>query len=202
VIDETSRDLLNEGVVATLPHVYKIAKCALRDLINGTQKSIVSEDIGALRNQSIIVTGESGAGKTEASKRVMAFMIAASESNILSETNTGTRTENFGAKIRDALLDSNLILEAFGNAKTVRNDNSSRFGKYIRLHYSNDDVIVSAYTKTFLLEKSRLSSVSPGERNYHVFYQVRLPDQPNLTTTQSVTPTMSSLAPAWQCCCE
>jgi myosin heavy subunit len=70
------------------------------------------------------------------------------------------------------LIESNVILEAFGNAKTVQNDNSSRFGKYIRLQYTSDNQLTSAYTETFLLEKSRLVTVGKDERNYHIFYQL------------------------------
>ncbi|CAM9121267.1 unnamed protein product, partial [Ectocarpus fasciculatus] len=77
-----------------------------------------------------------------------------------------------GARIRDVLVDTNIVLEAFGNAKTVRNDNSSRFGKYTKLQYTADDKLSSAHTQTFLLEKSRLTAVGAKERNYHVLYQV------------------------------
>jgi myosin-5 len=77
-----------------------------------------------------------------------------------------------GDRIRDVLVDTNVILEAFGNAKTVRNDNSSRFGKYTKLQYSADNRLMSAHTQTFLLEKSRLTSVGEQERNYHIFYQL------------------------------
>ena len=70
------------------------------------------------------------------------------------------------------LLESNIVLEAFGNSKTVRNDNSSRFGKYIKLQYTSDNQLLSAFTDTFLLEKSRLVSVGRDERNYHIFYQL------------------------------
>lgn len=74
-------------------------------------------------------------------------------------------------RIKDVILDSSVVFEAFGNAKTVRNDNSSRFGKYIKLQYTEDNGLISAVTETFLLEKSRLVSVGSNERNYHVFYQ-------------------------------
>jgi myosin heavy subunit len=81
--------------------------------------------------------------------------------------------EGFGDRIKKIILESSLLFESFGNAKTVRNDNSSRFGKYIKLQYEgNENKLVSAHTETFLLEKSRLVSVGKGERNYHVFYQL------------------------------
>jgi myosin heavy subunit len=120
------------------------------------------------RNQSIVVSGESGAGKTEAAKHVMSFLIEAN-----SELNRNLdAAADVGDAIRKVLLDSNCIFESFGNAKTVRNDNSSRFGKYIKLQYTEHKRLVSANTETFLLEKSRLVNVGTGERNYHVFYQL------------------------------
>ncbi|KAJ1461588.1 hypothetical protein M885DRAFT_584614 [Pelagophyceae sp. CCMP2097] len=116
------------------------------------------------KNQSVIISGESGAGKTEASKEVMRFLLA------LSATGGGSAVD-----VEAVLLRSNVVLEAFGNAKTIRNDNSSRFGKYIRLVYDADWRIAGAATDHFLLEKSRLVQVARGERNYHVFYQLLAP---------------------------
>jgi myosin V len=133
------------------PHVYRVANHAFNCVMEGKS------------NQSVIVSGESGAGKTEASKYVMQFLITANES---------MASSNIGEDIKQVLLESNTILESFGNSKTVRNDNSSRFGKYIKLQYNSDDCLISAFTETFLLEKSRLSHVGTGERNYHIFYQM------------------------------
>ena len=135
----------------TTPHLFRIANNAFKNISK------------AIANQSIIVSGESGAGKTEASKYVMQFLITANES---------MASSNVGEDIKQVLLDSNVIFESFGNAKTVRNDNSSRFGKYIKLQYNSENCLISAYTETFLLEKSRLSYVNRGERNYHIFYQL------------------------------
>ena len=141
------------------PHVYAIANNALRETI---RTKFDDED---KVSQSIIVTGESGAGKTEASKHVMNFLTLA---------NKETSPDNGDAaeKIKNIILDSNSIFEAFGNAKTVRNDNSSRFGKYIKLLYTADNHLWAAHTETFLLEKSRIVSVGKDDRNYHIFYQL------------------------------
>jgi myosin-5 len=118
------------------------------------------------------VSGESGAGKTEASKQVMHFLIAANDFAMARAEVSKGEAEDTGDRIRRVLTESSVILEAFGNAKTVRNDNSSRFGKYINLQYMADNQLVAAYTETFLLEKSRLVSVGRDERNYHVLYQL------------------------------
>lgn len=98
----------------------------------------------------------------------MRFLIAVNDASL----NTSRGGIDIGARIRDVLVDTNIVLEAFGNAKTVRNDNSSRFGKYTKLQYTEDNKLSSAFTQTFLLEKSRLTSVGAQERNYHVLYQV------------------------------
>lgn len=152
---------------ATPPHVYKIANFALVELLYGKRSGF---DKNTPSNQSIVVSGESGAGKTEASKHVMNFLIAADQEIKSTPTNNNVQ-EDLGDAIKKVLVESNIIFEAFGNSKTLRNDNSSRFGKYIKLQYSSDNRIISAYTETFLLEKSRLMNVGAGERNYHVFYQ-------------------------------
>lgn len=151
--------------VATKPHVFKVANNALVAMLYG-KKSL--HEHTAPRNQSVIVSGESGAGKTEASKLVMNFFIAADGE---SHHDPNSHSNELGDKIKQVLVESNVIFEAFGNAKTVRNDNSSRFGKYIKLQFSDNNRLISAFSETFLLEKSRLMSVGQGERNYHVFYQ-------------------------------
>lgn len=143
------------------PHVFAIANNALRAMV----KTLLEE--GEKVSQSIIVTGESGAGKTEASKQVMKFLTRSNTENVSFEG-----AEETAEQIMKVILDSNSIFEAFGNAKTVRNDNSSRFGKYIKLQYTADNQLWSAQTETFLLEKSRLVSVSKDDRNYHIFYQM------------------------------
>ncbi|CAK9002240.1 Unconventional myosin-IXb (Unconventional myosin-9b) [Durusdinium trenchii] len=137
------------------PHLFTVASRALAALQEAP-----------LEEQTIIINGESGAGKTEASKYIIRLLghLSASEGASF-------------AKIQDQIIETNLLLEEFGNAKTVRNDNSSRFGKYIRLEYqgtSSDDPtparLGGAHISYFLLETSRLVSRSDRERNYHVFY--------------------------------
>ncbi|CAM9404599.1 unnamed protein product [Scytosiphon promiscuus] len=136
------------------PHVYAIADKAYRNMTTPTTEY-------GQRSQSIMVSGESGAGKTETCKIIMKYLAilgnAAGDGNKL-----GT--------IEKRVLKSNPILEAFGNARTVRNDNSSRFGKYIQLLFSDRGKLAGAAIKTFLLEKIRVVKQSRLERNYHIFY--------------------------------
>ena len=111
------------------------------------------------KSQSLVVSGESGAGKTEVNKQCMNYLVwrACEESNDLA-----TR-----------ILESNPVLEGLGNAKTVRNNNSSRFGKFVTLRFDEKHKLVGAEVQTFLLEKSRVvSTTASGERNYHVFYHM------------------------------
>ncbi len=154
------------------PHIYKLSNDALKNLINNGTDSEYSKI-----NQSVIVSGESGSGKTEASKYVINFLIQANEVSVAANSNNSNNSASvdsttFTSVIKNILVESSTILEAFGNSKTVRNDNSSRFGKYIRLEYSDNNQIISAFTETFLLEKSRIVIVNADERNYHVFYQL------------------------------
>ncbi|EPX73018.1 myosin type-2 heavy chain 2 [Schizosaccharomyces octosporus yFS286] len=131
------------------PHIFRVADIAYRNLLEREQ------------DQSILVTGESGAGKTETTKKVIQYLTAI----------TGTST-NDSQLLENKILDTNPVLEAFGNAQTVRNNNSSRFGKFIRIEFSIDGSIVGANLDWYLLEKSRVTNPSPNERNYHIFYQL------------------------------
>ncbi|KAG6601064.1 Myosin-1, partial [Cucurbita argyrosperma subsp. sororia] len=126
------------------PHVYAITDTAIREMIR--------DEV----NQSIIISGESGAGKTETAKIAMQYLAALGG----------------GSGIEYEILKTNPILEAFGNAKTLRNDNSSRFGKLIEIHFSETGKISGANIQTFLLEKSRVVQCTEGERSYHIFYQL------------------------------
>ncbi|XP_065019481.1 myosin-1-like isoform X4 [Musa acuminata AAA Group] len=126
------------------PHIFAIADTAFNEMMRDGV------------DQSIIISGESGAGKTETTKFAMQYL-----------ADVGG-----GGSIEDEVLQTNSILEAFGNAKTSRNDNSSRFGKLIEIHFSAAGKICGAKIQTFLLEKSRVVQRETGERSYHVFYQL------------------------------
>ncbi|XP_068614701.1 unconventional myosin-VI-like [Brachionichthys hirsutus] len=127
------------------PHVYAIADKAYRDM-------------KVLRmSQSIIVSGESGAGKTENTKFVLRYL---------------TTTYGSGQDIDERIVEANPLLEAFGNAKTVRNNNSSRFGKFVEIHFNEKDAVVGGFVSHYLLEKSRICMQSNDERNYHIFYRL------------------------------
>ncbi|KAL3508613.1 hypothetical protein ACH5RR_028014 [Cinchona calisaya] len=127
------------------PHVYTIADTAYNEMMR--------DEV----NQSIIISGESGAGKTETAKIAMQYLAA------LGGGSSGIECE---------VLQTSCILEAFGNAKTSRNDNSSRFGKLIEIHFSAVGKICGAKIQTYLLEKSRVVQLARGERSYHIFYQL------------------------------
>lgn len=111
------------------------------------------------------VSGESGAGKTETSKLLMQYL--AWMGGYLEDGAVAG-----GRSVEQQVLESNPLLEAFGNAKTVRNDNSSRFGKFTEIQFNADGRISGAAIRTYLLERSRLVNVNDPERNYHVFYQL------------------------------
>ncbi|KAJ7758858.1 P-loop containing nucleoside triphosphate hydrolase protein [Mycena maculata] len=121
------------------------------------------------KGQTIIVSGESGAGKTESAKLVMRFIAAPKSPRINSDMNSFV---DGASQVEQQIQATNPILEAFGNAKTTRNDNSSRFGKYIQLLFDTNRQIVGARVRTYLLERSRLSYQTQTERNYHIFYQL------------------------------
>lgn len=135
------------------PHVYAIADRSYRQMMAEGRKS-----------QSILISGESGAGKTESTKIVMLYLTTLGAGNTAgSEADLSTM---------DRVLQSNPVLEAFGNARTLRNDNSSRFGKFIELGFSRAGHLLGAKVQTYLLEKVRIAFHASGERNYHIFYQL------------------------------
>ena len=136
------------------PHVWAIAASAYLELSNSKQ------------NQACCISGESGAGKTVNTKTCMSFLTGMNE---IFGTKTD-RVSNDEYKIEDKILMCNPILEALGNAKTVRNDNSSRFGKYISLYMKNK-IVIGASVESYLLEAIRVTTPNKSERNYHVFYQ-------------------------------
>ncbi|KAK7419519.1 class II myosin [Neonectria punicea] len=138
----------------TKPHIFAMADEAFRNLVEEGE------------NQSILVTGESGAGKTENTKKVIQYLAAVAQS----ESFTKSKTPD--SNLSQQILRANPILEAFGNAQTVRNNNSSRFGKFIRIEFSRNGAICGAFIDWYLLEKSRVVRINPHERNYHIFYQL------------------------------
>ena len=129
------------------PHVYAVADHSYRAMKNSGS------------GQSVIISGESGAGKTETSKIVMRYLAVVG----------GTMGDD---GLEGRMMRSNPILEAFGNAKTLRNNNSSRFGKFMKIEFDRDNLVCSASIDTYLLEKSRIVTHTPGERAYHSFYQI------------------------------
>ncbi|CAM0956684.1 unnamed protein product [Alopecurus aequalis] len=112
-------------------------------------------------SQAILVSGESGAGKTESTKMLMQYLAF-----------MGGKVETGGRSVQQQVLESNPVLEAFGNAKTVRNNNSSRFGKFVELQFDQNGKISGAAIRTYLLERSRVCQISDPERNYHCFYML------------------------------
>merc|ERR1719333_1969536 len=141
------------------PHIFAIAEGAYQ----GMQNSMI--------NQSILITGESGAGKTENTKKVISYFATICSS--------GKRKEG-EASLEDKIVQTNPVLEAWGNAKTVRNDNSSRFGKFIRIHFNSSGKLSGADMVVYLLEKSRLTYQQPLERCYHAFYNIMSDAVPDL----------------------
>ncbi|XP_017025613.1 myosin heavy chain, muscle isoform X29 [Drosophila kikkawai] len=136
------------------PHIFAISDGAYVDMLTNHV------------NQSMLITGESGAGKTENTKKVIAYFatVGASTKKDESQKNKGS--------LEDQVVQTNPVLEAFGNAKTVRNDNSSRFGKFIRIHFGPTGKLAGADIETYLLEKARVISQQSLERSYHIFYQI------------------------------
>ncbi|CAL8290473.1 unnamed protein product [Merluccius merluccius] len=140
------------------PHIYAISEAAYRSMLQDRE------------DQSILCTGESGAGKTENTKKVIQYL-----AHVASSHKTGTLGRNkepVQGELERQLLQANPILEAFGNAKTVKNDNSSRFGKFIRINFDVAGYIVGANIETYLLEKSRAIRQAKDERTFHIFYQL------------------------------
>lgn len=123
------------------------------------------------KNQTIIVSGESGAGKTVSAKYIMRYFASVEEESEL-ENKVGTEHKSDMSDVEKQILATNPITEAFGNAKTTRNDNSSRFGKYLEILFDQNTSIIGARVRTYLLERSRLVFQPLAERNYHIFYQM------------------------------
>ncbi|XP_041072615.1 myosin-1B-like [Carcharodon carcharias] len=135
-------------------------------------------------NQSILITGESGAGKTVNTKRVIQYFASVAASG---DAKKKEATSGIKGTLEDQIIQANPLLEAFGNAKTVRNDNSSRFGKFIRIHFGATGKLASADIETYLLEKSRVTFQLKAERSYHIFYQVTCNKKPELIEMLLIT---------------
>ncbi|CAA9999891.1 unnamed protein product [Nesidiocoris tenuis] len=160
---KTIKEYRNTHIIENPPHVYAITEAAYNSLIEESQ------------DQCILISGESGSGKTEASKKVLEYIAAV--------------TDHRGQvqPVKEKLLQCNPVLEAFGNAKTTRNDNSSRFGKYMDIEFNSLGDPVGGNILNYLLEKSRVVGQNPGERNFHIFYQLLEGGEPELMEALHLT---------------
>ena len=155
------------------PHVFAVADSAYRGMMRGLDfarnKNSIEEknESSALSNQSILVSGESGAGKTVTTKFLMQYL-----ADLSRKVHSESGKNNDKSSIEQRVLKSNPILESFGNARTLRNDNSSRFGKFIEMRFSDRGRLLGAYIDTYLLEKARIVGHTCGEQTYHIFYEV------------------------------
>uniref|UniRef100_H3AWW6 Myosin heavy chain 16 n=1 Tax=Latimeria chalumnae TaxID=7897 RepID=H3AWW6_LATCH len=145
------------------PHLFSISDNAYHDMLTERE------------NQSMLITGESGAGKTENTKKVIQYF-----ANIGSTGKPGADSKEKKGSLEDQIIQANPVLEAFGNAKTTRNNNSSRFGKFIRIHFGTTGKLAGADIESYLLEKSRVISQQAAERGYHIFYQILSGRKPEL----------------------
>lgn len=167
--EETKREITMKKYKESEPHIFAVANEAYRCLLSNRE------------NQSILITGESGAGKTENTKKVIEFLTFVANPGM-----KGFYTNPETNSIDSLLLSSNPILEAFGNAKTVKNDNSSRFGKFIQLKFKGGN-ISGARIEKYLLEKSRIIHQNSNERSYHIFYYLLSGGSPHLLTSLGLT---------------
>ncbi|XP_036610529.1 myosin-2 isoform X2 [Trichosurus vulpecula] len=153
------------------PHIFSISDNAYQFMLTDRE------------NQSILITGESGAGKTVNTKRVIQYFATIAVTGEKKKEDTG----KMQGTLEDQIISANPLLEAFGNAKTVRNDNSSRFGKFIRIHFNTTGKLASADIETYLLEKSRVTFQLKAERSYHIFYQITSNKKPELIEMLLIT---------------
>merc|ERR1712127_299840 len=137
------------------PHLWAIAETAYRGMLQNS------------KNQAMLITGESGAGKTENTKKVITYLAMVA-------TSSGKKDVK-KVSLEDQIVATNPILESYGNAKTSRNDNSSRFGKFIRIHFTASGKLAGCDIVSYLLEKSRITEQQSVERSYHIFYQLQQP---------------------------
>ncbi|MEJ1287688.1 hypothetical protein NN561_018709 [Cricetulus griseus] len=153
------------------PHIFSISDNAYQFMLTDRE------------NQSILITGESGAGKTVNTKRVIQYFATIAVTGEKKKEESG----KMQGTLEDQIISANPLLEAFGNAKTVRNDNSSRFGKFIRIHFGTTGKLASADIETYLLEKSRVTFQLKAERSYHIFYQITSNKKPELIEMLLIT---------------
>ncbi|KAJ8360951.1 hypothetical protein SKAU_G00174760 [Synaphobranchus kaupii] len=153
------------------PHIFSISDNAYQFMLTDRE------------NQSILITGESGAGKTVNTKRVIQYFATIAVVGGKKEQQAG----KMQGSLEDQIIAANPLLEAYGNAKTVRNDNSSRFGKFIRIHFATSGKLASADIETYLLEKSRVTFQLSAERSYHIFYQLMTGHKPELLEALLIT---------------
>merc|ERR1711962_419158 len=143
------------------PHIFAIVDNAYQDMLIDHE------------NQSMLITGESGAGKTENTKKVIQYIAkVAGVEGKKKEAPPDDGVARIKGELDEQIVQTNPLLEAFGNAKTTRNNNSSRFGKFIRCHFSSAGKLAGADIESYLLEKNRVSHQGSQERNYHIFYQI------------------------------
>uniref|UniRef100_A0A3P8X0L9 Myosin heavy chain 7 n=1 Tax=Cynoglossus semilaevis TaxID=244447 RepID=A0A3P8X0L9_CYNSE len=152
------------------PHIFSISDNAYQYMLTDRE------------NQSILITGESGAGKTVNTKRVIQYFASIAAGG--GKKDGGSEKKG---TLEDQIIQANPALEAFGNAKTIRNDNSSRFGKFIRIHFAASGKLASADIETYLLEKSRVTFQLKAERDYHIFYQILSQKKPELLEMLLIT---------------
>jgi len=145
------------------PHIFSVSD-------NAYQFMLMDKE-----NQSVLITGESGAGKTVNTKRVIQYFATASSGG-----DSGGQASKIKGSLEDQIIAANPLLEAYGNAKTIRNDNSSRFGKFIRIHFGTTGKLASADIETYLLEKSRVTYQLAAERGYHIFFQMMTNHKPEI----------------------
>ncbi|CAL9694920.1 unnamed protein product [Knipowitschia caucasica] len=154
------------------PHIFSVSDNAYQFMLTDRE------------NQSVLITGESGAGKTVNTKRVIQYFATIS---VASGDKKKEAAGKFQGSLEDQIIAANPLLEAYGNAKTVRNDNSSRFGKFIRIHFGTTGKLASADIETYLLEKSRVTFQLEKERGYHIFYQMMTNHKPELVEMSLLT---------------
>ncbi|MCJ8748671.1 hypothetical protein PDJAM_G00167450 [Pangasius djambal] len=154
------------------PHIFSVSDNAYQFMLTDRE------------NQSVLITGESGAGKTVNTKRVIQYFATVA---MQSDKKKDQGPSKMQGSLEDQIIAANPLLEAYGNAKTVRNDNSSRFGKFIRIHFGTSGKLSSADIETYLLEKSRVTFQLPDERGYHIFYQMMTNEKPELIEMTLIT---------------